>query len=42
LARALVLAAEAMRWDVMMQIADELHGRRVGTLAAPRVTKVSG
>ena len=26
LARALVLAAEARRWDVVMQIADELQG----------------
>ncbi|HVY29009.1 MAG TPA: hypothetical protein VHB79_20770 [Polyangiaceae bacterium] len=42
LAPALVLAAEAKRWDVVMQIADELHGRRVGRLAAPCVTKVSG
>jgi hypothetical protein len=30
LARALVLAAEAKRWDVVMQIADELRGRRCG------------
>ena len=35
LARALVLAAEAKRWDVVMQIADELQGRRVGRLMAP-------
>jgi hypothetical protein len=27
LAKALVLAAEAKRWDVVMQIADELHRR---------------
>ena len=27
LARALVLAAEAKRWDVVMQIADELRRR---------------
>ena len=42
LARALVLAAEAKRWDVVVQIADELHGRRVGRLEGPRVTKVFG
>jgi hypothetical protein len=36
LARALVLAAEAKRWDVVMQIADELHGRRVGRPRADR------
>jgi hypothetical protein len=42
LARALVLAAQARRWDVVTQIAEELHGRRVGTLTALHVTKVSG
>ena len=42
LARALVLAAEAGRWDVVMQIADELHGRRVGRLEASLVTKMVG
>jgi hypothetical protein len=42
LARALVVAAEAKRWDVVMQIADELHRRRVDVLAAPRVRKLSG
>ena len=42
LAKALVLAAAAKRWDVVMQIADELHGRRVRRLEAPRVTKVFG
>lgn len=41
LANALLLAAEAMRWDVVMQIAEELQGRRVGNLAAPRFAKVS-
>jgi len=41
LAKALVLAAEAKRWDVVMQIAEELQGRRVGNLAAPRFAKVS-
>ena len=29
LARALVLAAEAKRWDVVAQIANELEGRRL-------------
>jgi hypothetical protein len=29
LAKALVLAAEAKRWDVVMQIADELEARRL-------------
>jgi hypothetical protein len=42
LARALVLAAEAGRWDVVMRIADELHGRRVGRLEASLVTKMFG
>jgi hypothetical protein len=41
LARALVLAAEAKRWDVVMQIAEELQGRRLGKPLAPRATKVS-
>ncbi len=31
LARALVLAAEAKRWDVVLQIAEELHSRRQGS-----------
>ena len=30
LAKALVLAAEAKRWDVVVLIAAELEGRRVG------------
>jgi hypothetical protein len=30
LAKTLVLAAEAKRWDVVAQIAAELEGRRVG------------
>jgi hypothetical protein len=30
LAKALVLAAEAKRWDVVMQIAEELGARRLG------------
>jgi len=33
LAKALVLAAEARRWDIVVQIARELEGRRVGTAA---------
>jgi hypothetical protein len=37
LARALVLAAEARRWDVVMQIAEELQGRRGGMLQARAV-----
>lgn len=39
LARALVLAAEAKRWDVVMRIADELARRRgqaVGALPLQR------
>jgi hypothetical protein len=42
LAKALNFATQAGRWDVVSQIADELHVRRVGALAAPRITKVSG
>ena len=42
LAKALLLAAEAKRWDVVTQIAEELQGRRVGNLAAPRFANVSG
>ena len=30
LAKALVLAAEAKRWDVVLQIAEELGARRLG------------
>jgi hypothetical protein len=41
LARALVLAAEAKRWDVVLQMAEELQGRRVGNLHVTRVAKVS-
>src|SRR5258706_15779774 len=36
LARALVLAAEAKRWEVVLQIAEELEGRRVGVPQARR------
>jgi hypothetical protein len=36
LARALVLAAEAKRWDVVTRIANELEGRRVGISQAHR------
>jgi hypothetical protein len=42
LARALVLAAEANRWDVVVQIAEELQGRRVSARTVPRVTTASG
>ena len=42
LAKALVLAAEAKRWDVVVQIAGELQGRRVGNLQASRIARVSG
>jgi hypothetical protein len=35
LARALVFAAEAARWDVVMQIAAELQGRRERHASAP-------
>ncbi|HKO52744.1 MAG TPA: hypothetical protein VJV79_33785 [Polyangiaceae bacterium] len=41
LARALVLAAEGKRWDVVVQIAEELQGRRVGHQQVSRVAKVS-
>ena len=41
LAKALVLAAEAKRWDVVVQIAEELQGRRVGNQQVSRVAKVS-
>ena len=36
LARALVLAAEAQRWDVVMQIATELQNRRAATTGVVR------
>lgn len=36
LAKALVLAAEAKRWDVVTQIANELEGRRLGIHQAQR------
>ena len=42
LARALVLAAEAKRWDVVVPIAGELQGRRVGNLQASSIARVSG
>jgi hypothetical protein len=42
LARALVLAAEAGRWVVVMQIAEELQGRRVSARTVPRATEASG
>jgi hypothetical protein len=39
LARALVLAAEAKRWDVVAQITTELEGRRVGVSRTRRPAK---
>jgi hypothetical protein len=36
LARALTLAAEAGRWNVVAQIAQELQGRRVSARTVPR------
>jgi hypothetical protein len=41
LAKALVLAAEAKRWDVVVQIAEELQGRRVGNLQVLHLAKAS-
>jgi hypothetical protein len=41
LARALVLAAEARRWDVVTQIAAELEGRRTGRAAHEPLAKAS-
>jgi hypothetical protein len=38
LAKALVLAAEAKRWDVVMQIAMELQGRRGEALGREALT----
>ena len=40
LARALVLAAEAKRWDVVVQIVTELEGRRL--VASGKPTRVPG
>ena len=40
LARALVLAAEAKRWDVVTQIADELEARRCCRPHAPGQAKL--
>jgi hypothetical protein len=37
LAKALVLAAEAKRWDVVAQITAELEGRRVGVSRTRRL-----
>ena len=39
LAKALVLAAEAKRWDVIAQITAELEGRRVGVSRTRRPAK---
>ena len=39
LARAVILAAEAKRWDVVAQITVELEGRRVGVSRTRRPAK---
>ena len=39
-ARALVLAAKAKRWDVVMRIADELRGRGTVLPAGPRPARI--
>jgi len=39
LARALVLAAEAQRWDVVMQIAEDLRRRGNAHSAAPQMRR---
>jgi len=41
LAKALVLAAEAKRWDVVAQITAEFEGRRVGVSRTRRLAKGS-
>jgi hypothetical protein len=41
LARALLLAAEAGRWDVVGRIAAELEGRRTGRFVPAGLTKAS-
>jgi len=41
LARALVLAAEAKRWEVVVQIAAELEARRLGVSGIQRRAKAS-
>lgn len=41
LARALWLAAEAARWDILGKIAAELEGRRTSTLTVPRFPKAA-
>jgi hypothetical protein len=41
LARALVLAAEAKRWDVVIKIAAELEGRRRAALSVPCTARTS-
>lgn len=41
LARALILAAEAKRWEVVAQIAAELEGRRVGMPHTRHLAKMS-
>jgi hypothetical protein len=41
LARALLLAAEAARWDIVGKIAAELEGRRTSTLTVPHFAKAA-
>ena len=41
LARALLLAAEAARWDIVGKIAAELEGRRPSPISVPPLTKAS-
>jgi hypothetical protein len=41
LAKALLLAAEARRWDVVGRIAAELEGRRTGRFVPAGLTKAS-
>ena len=41
LARALLLAAEAGRWELVGRIAAELEGRRTGRVVSPDRTKAS-
>ena len=41
LARALVLAAEVKRWDVVLRIVDELEERRTGARVADRFSRAT-
>ena len=42
LAKALLLAAEGERWDIVASIADELESRRVERLAAQNAVRACG